>query len=416
MPRALRPPRAPLLLLLGALALISACSEAPPPALWVGEIAVPEARIANLDETELQLFADLVGFGTMLSEASVEQFGEPIVERALDRSRVGALPLYLGAQRLGLSDAELREIYSRDPEPELVVRHMVRLLPGGAPATLLEQARTIAEQVASRAARGEEFASLAAEYSEEPGAAERGGALQPGREGSWVEPFWKAAVALEPGQTSGVVRSEYGFHVIRLDERRAVPFEEVERAALLRRAVPLEVADAAMQEWATSAGALLLDPPALAAARTALVVGEEIPDTLRIATAGVHDFSGADLAASWAGLDAEARGALERADPTGFAAWAEAQAREVVWSRAAAALGAEPAPAVMAQARSAWQEHVSVLARGFGLSAHSAPEAILDAAYHALRSGAPEARAARLQLRSLRPLLRRSYPVATAAR
>ena len=56
----------------------------------------------------------------------------------------------------------------------------------------------VAEEARQRALAGEDFAALAGEYSEEPGAAERGGLLQPGREGTWVDPFWQAALALVP--------------------------------------------------------------------------------------------------------------------------------------------------------------------------------------------------------------------------
>ena len=50
--------------------------------------------------------------------------------------------------------------------------------------------------------------------------------LRPGREGSWVSEFWTAALALEPGEISPVTETQYGFHVLRLEDRRPVSFEE----------------------------------------------------------------------------------------------------------------------------------------------------------------------------------------------
>ena len=62
--------------------------------------------------------------------------------------------------------------------------------------------------------------------SEEPGAGDRGGLLRPAREGMWVDEFWAAAVALQPGEISGVVESTFGFHVLRLEDKQVVPFVE----------------------------------------------------------------------------------------------------------------------------------------------------------------------------------------------
>src|SRR5690606_39027311 len=141
-----------------------------------------------------------------------------------------------------LAETDLREAYASAPEWELEVRHIIRLVDEAAPAQVRQQAQAEAEEVLRRARAGEDFAALAAEWSEEPGAGARGGLLHPGREGTWVDPFWEAAVALEPGEISGVVESQYGFHVLKLDDRRPVPFDEADRAALLRRVVPVATA------------------------------------------------------------------------------------------------------------------------------------------------------------------------------
>src|SRR5690606_30612099 len=173
----------------------------------------------------------------------------------------------------------LREEYAREPEWELTVRHVVRLVPRWASEEERAEARRVAAEAGRRAGAGEDFAALAAEYSEEPGAAERGGLLQPGREGSWVDPFWEAALALEPGETSPVVESEYGYHVLRLDGRRPLPFEEAARLPVLRRLVPRPQALAAMEEWVATRPPVAVEPPAVLAAREALREGWA-PDSL----------------------------------------------------------------------------------------------------------------------------------------
>jgi serine/threonine protein kinase len=85
------------------------------------------------------------------------------------------------------------------------------------PLSQREQKLAKAKEILNRARSGEDFASLMKQYSEDPG-----GDYTFGR-GMMVKPFEDAAFALEPGQISNVVESEFGFfHIIKLEERRTV--------------------------------------------------------------------------------------------------------------------------------------------------------------------------------------------------
>lgn len=123
-------------------------------------------------------------------------------------------------------------------QPEQVrARHvLIRVAPGDDPDAAEQAAREKAEQAAARIRGGEPFEKVAQELSEDPGSKEMGGDLGFFPRGRMVKAFEEAAFALEPGTVSDPVQTPYGFHVIRVEEKRPakrIPFEEA-KASLAR--------------------------------------------------------------------------------------------------------------------------------------------------------------------------------------
>ena len=205
--------------------MVQGCGEEPI-SLQVGPVGFPESELLGLGSAQREQLALIAVVGLAVAEGDELGLGGPVLEhrRALrmgDRLREEFL-----LEAAGVTEAELEARYLTDPDHELVVRHLVVLSERFRPEVERERARARASAALDRIEAGEPFESVVAEVSEEPGAARREGLLQPGREGTWVSEFWEAAQALAAGEVSPVVETEYGFHVLRLEERRILPFEE----------------------------------------------------------------------------------------------------------------------------------------------------------------------------------------------
>jgi len=400
------------------IAHLPGCGDARDPVLQVEEVAFSDTEVARLTPEQIASLADLAGFGIAVAREEVGRLVEPIAERAAERALVDQLPWLLAEREMTLDERDLRGLYQSAPEWELTVRHAVRLVPRWAGAEERRIAREDVEAARGRVLAGEDFVSVAGEVSEEPGASERGGLLQPGRVGSWVDPFWHAAQALEPGGVSPVVETEYGYHVIRLDAREPVPFEEADRTALLRRLIPEEDAGWALGRWLGSPEShLALDRAAIVHA-TRLAGAGDAPDTLVVArwadASGVERrYSARDMALLGASLDGEELDRLAREGEDGWVGRVTRDAEEALRASTAAALGARPAPA--GEARQQLEARAARWATGLGFRAGMTPDEVRSAALRALAAAGQEPSIARAEIAAWRPLLRAAYPASGPA-
>ena len=103
-------------------------------------------------------------------------------------------------------------------------QHILVSIPPSSPPPVAQQKETQARRVLGEvgASHGANFAALAKKYSDDPGSKASGGMLGVGGRGRFVPQFEDAAWQLPPGGISGLVRTAYGFHII-----RRPPIEEV---------------------------------------------------------------------------------------------------------------------------------------------------------------------------------------------
>jgi peptidyl-prolyl cis-trans isomerase D len=107
---------------------------------------------------------------------------------------------------------ELRDRY--DTPEQVSAQHILIRVGRDAEPAEVEARRAAAQAVLDRLSAGEDFSALARELSEDAGTREQSGDLGFFRRGQMVGEFEDAAFALEPGQMSGLVRTDFGFRVI----------------------------------------------------------------------------------------------------------------------------------------------------------------------------------------------------------
>ncbi|HEY0767141.1 MAG TPA: peptidyl-prolyl cis-trans isomerase [Steroidobacteraceae bacterium] len=161
---------------------------------------------AGVDEAAVQAYYQAHQGQYMTPESAHLQFAELRLES-------------LAAQQ-SVSDADLHAAYEKNksrlevPEKRHA-RHI--LITGKDDAAALAQA----QQVLAQAKAGKDFAELAKQHSQDPGSAHNGGDLGWAERSSFVAPFADALYGMSVGEIKGPVKTQFGYHIIRLDEIQA---------------------------------------------------------------------------------------------------------------------------------------------------------------------------------------------------
>jgi len=142
-------------------------------------------------------------------------------------------------QEVKVSRREIENFYQsyRDSLPVLKetvnISHILRQVKPGESSTQAALVRM--REIKRKLDEGGDFAELAKEYSEDPATAKRGGDLGFTKRGDFVKEFEEAAFALAVGQISDIVQTQFGFHIIKLNERRG---EQIRTSHILLQVRP----------------------------------------------------------------------------------------------------------------------------------------------------------------------------------
>lgn len=197
------------------------------------KIAVPDAEIdARVAEIRSQ-FPSEQAFTTTLEQRKLTLAGlRADVREGFQIDKL--LEAELGGTT-AVTPEEVSDFYAKNPsefqQSERVrASHILIRLPDGADAATKEQARGRAAEILNDVKAGKDFAALAKEHSQDPGSGPNGGDLGAFERGQMVGAFEQAAFSLPPGQTSELVETQFGFHIIKVAEKQAartIPLDDV---------------------------------------------------------------------------------------------------------------------------------------------------------------------------------------------
>ena len=178
------------------------------------EQAYNEARIPYKDEEAWMVFLAKQGLTVEAFKAEIRT--QMTVQALLDQeaSRAPA----------EVTDQEAMVFYQTNPAlfesgERVRASHILRRFPDGATPSQKEAVREEVKRLLARVKKGEDFAKIAKEVSQDAGSAGKGGQLADFSRGQMTPAFEQAAFALKPGEISDVVETPFGFHIIQLHER-----------------------------------------------------------------------------------------------------------------------------------------------------------------------------------------------------
>lgn len=187
-----------------------------------------DAEINNLKQN----FVNENGFAAALKQANMTE--AEFTDRIKDGIAIQKLIEKQVADQVRVTDAETKAFYDANPaffeqDERVHARHILIRVEPNASAIEKDKAKKKLEEVLLALKNGGDFADLAIKYSEDPSKV-MGGDLGYFTKGRMVKPFEEAAFKLKPGEVSGIIETQFGYHLIKVEDHqqpRTIPYEEI---------------------------------------------------------------------------------------------------------------------------------------------------------------------------------------------
>lgn len=193
----------------------------------VDSVVIGEDEIQSELDRRIRYFTQMIGsvekleeyYGKSIIEIK-DEFQKDIADQLLAQKMQGNI-----FGKIQVTPSEVKEYFKRIPK-DSVPYYNAQVEIGQIaikPEVAVEQKQLAIEKIEgilARARKGENFATLATIYSEDPGSAAKGGDLGYVGRGELVTEFEGAAFRLQPGEISDIVKTKYGYHVIKMEDQK----------------------------------------------------------------------------------------------------------------------------------------------------------------------------------------------------
>ncbi len=231
----------------------------------IDSVEISDSRVESAMDQRLRYFINQFGSQEKLEEfyqKSVLEIKEEMRELVRNEMKISEVQQKI-TENLQVSPADVKEYYRSLPEdsiPLIDVEYEIGQIVKNPPITVEELSRTYdkIKVLRDRIIKGENFATLAILYSEDPGSASKGGELGMFNRGTMYPEFEAAAFNLNhPGEVSEIIKTEAGYHIIQLIERKGEYINA--RHILIQPRVSPESMELARLKLDTIAGLILSD-------------------------------------------------------------------------------------------------------------------------------------------------------------
>ncbi len=214
----------------------------------------PQMRMAimhnpQLKETFLERWVQITLLGMKARDMGLDK--DPQVKERIEDLKNSLLAQELFHREIesktkDVTDAEIKKYYNEHKKdfttPEMVkARHILVRVKDDKDQNSWKAARKKAMEIKKELDNGADFAELAKKYSEDPGTKDRGGDLGYFGKGRMVPPFENAAFALKKGEVSDLVKTPFGYHLIKVEDRKPASTRSLDE-------VKLKIKEQVMQE------------------------------------------------------------------------------------------------------------------------------------------------------------------------